>query len=236
MKRPPTALRPRRPAARITAASFAGERFPVESTVTFRNRAGDAITGTVTELRQDYAIVAAGDNGRYRVPYSFLTLLVPGPRGGVTLAEIEHRAHALIGTHELTSGLAPAWRFTFQTTPNRAGVCLYRTKTIGMSLSYAIRASWHELNDTLLHEIAHAIVGPRHHHDAVWKAKARQIGCSAQRCTTVRHTVGRWLGHCPTCRRTFTRHRLTAKMRTRAVCTTCRTRITWSINTHALTR
>lgn len=236
MRRPPAAHRPPNANVLITADSFAGERFPVESTVTFPNRRGRRITGTVTELRHQEAIIAAGDDGRYRAPYSLLTLVTPGPAGGVALAETEARAHALIRTHELVSGLAPGWRFTFEVAANRAGVCRYAPKTIGISLSYAIRAPWHEINDTLLHEIAHAIVGPKHHHDRVWKAKARQIGCSAQRCTSLRHTVSRWVGRCPSCRRTYTRHRLTARLRTGARCTRCRTPITWSINTDAITR
>ena len=36
--------------------------------------------------------------------------------------------------------------------------------------------------DTLLHEIAHALVGHKHGHDAVWRRKALQIGCNGKRC------------------------------------------------------
>ena len=206
------------------------------STVTFRTAHSPRTTGTVTALREHYATVAAGDAGRWRVPYDALTLITPGPRGGATLAEIEDRARSLLRTHELLNGLAPGWRFGFETTASRAGVCRHREKTIALTVSYALRAPWHEIVDTLLHEIAHAIVGPKHRHDRVWKAKAREIGCSGQRCTSLRHTVSRWVGRCPTCRRTWTRHRLSARMRAGARCTRCRTLITWSINTDAITR
>ena len=219
---------------RLLTTPFPGERFPVGSTVTFRSRV-PRTTGTVTELREHYATVAAGDAGRWRVPYTALTLVASGPRGGATLTEIEDRAHNLLHTHQLLSGLSPGWRFGFETTASRAAVCRHRDKTIAMAVSYALRAPWHKIVDTLLHEIAHAIVGPAHRHDRVWKAKARDIGCTAQRCTSLQHTVGGWLGRCGTCNRTWTRHRLTAKMRTRAICPRCRTRIAWRRNDHGAT-
>jgi len=219
----------------LTASRFPGERFPVGSTVTFRTARSPRTTGTVTELREHYAIVAAGAAGRWRVPYTALTLIASGPRGGATLTEIEARAHGLLHTHELLSGLSPGWRFGFETTASRAAVCRHRDKTIAMALSYALRAPRHEIVDTLLHEIAHAIVGPNHKHDRVWKAKAREIGCTAERCTSLQHSVGGWLGRCTTCSRTWTRHRLTTKMRTRAICPRCRTRLTWQRNSDGTT-
>ncbi len=33
------------------------------------------------------------------------------------------------------------------------------------------------MKQVLLHEVAHALVGPDHGHDQVWKDKALQIGC-----------------------------------------------------------
>lgn len=37
-----------------------------------------------------------------------------------------------------------------------------------------------DIKDTVLHEIAHAIVGGRHHHDCVWKACCNKMGCKPQ--------------------------------------------------------
>ena len=76
------------------------------------------------------------------------------------------------------------------------GVCRYREKRIDLSVSYCLAASRAEIEDTVLHEIAHAIVGPKHNHDAVWKAKAREIGCQGERCHRVQHSVPRWVGEC----------------------------------------
>ncbi len=214
---------------------FAGQRFPVGSIVAFRDRRGRTIRGKVAELRPRDALVAAGDDGRYRVPYTALRLITSGPQGGATLVEIEALAAGLLRTHELASGLGPGWRFHFEATANRAGVCHHRTKTIAMAVSFALRAGPRDIRDTLLHEIAHAIVGPTHHHDRVWKAKAREIGCSAERCTTIAHSAGRWIARCASCRRTWVRHRLTARLRRGVRCGRCGTRLTWTPNTDGVT-
>ena len=61
-----------------------------------------------------------------------------------------------------------------------------------MAAGFAATADDAEIEDTLLHEIAHALVGRRHHHDAVWRAKAREIGCTGQRCHSVSFASTRW--------------------------------------------
>ena len=50
---------------------------------------------------------------------------------------------------------------------------------VELSVSFVRRATWSDIRDTLLHEIAHAIAGPGHGHDAVWQTAAR--GASAAR-------------------------------------------------------
>lgn len=41
-----------------------------------------------------------------------------------------------------------------------------------------------KIQDTVLHEIAHAIVGNNHHHDRVWRDCAQRIGCTGSRLAT----------------------------------------------------
>ncbi len=53
-----------------------------------------------------------------------------------------------------------------------------------------------EVKDTILHEIAHALVGKAHHHDDVWRAKALEIGCSGRRCHDLQFTPPRYLVTC----------------------------------------
>ena len=63
----------------------------------------------------------------------------------------------------------------FETATARAGICRYTARTIALSVSFVQRAPWDDIRDTLLHEVAHAIVGPGHAHDAVWQTAARRI-------------------------------------------------------------
>ena len=97
-------------------------------------------------------------------------------------------------------------------------------------MSYCHRATRAEIADTLLHEIAHAIVGVRHQHDAVWRAKAREIGCTAERCHDVSHTPARWVGACG-CGKRWLRQRLSRHLRRGARCGSCNGEITWRRNT-----
>jgi predicted SprT family Zn-dependent metalloprotease len=90
------------------------------------------------------------------------------------------RAQALLARH----GLAD-WGFAFDRAKRRRGACHFVRRQITMAAGFAATAEEAEIEDTLLHEIAHALVGRRHHHDAVWQAKAREIGCSARRCHSV---------------------------------------------------
>ncbi len=107
------------------------------------------------------------------------------------------RQHGLIG-----------WRLVFDNAKTRAGICRSGPKEIGLSRVLTALHSQTEVTDTILHEIAHALVGPAHGHNEVWRARALAIGCSAHRCvsSTAPKPVGPWVGTCPAGHRT-TRHR-----------------------------
>ena len=67
-----------------------------------------------------------------------------------------------------------------------------------------------EVRDTILHEIAHALVGAAHGHDAVWQAKCREIGADPERLAGpgIRTPPKRWAVHCGLCDALlFERHR-----------------------------
>ena len=59
---------------------------------------------------------------------------------------------------------------------NCDGECDYNTKTIRINNNCLWQLSWQQVNDLILHEVAHALC-PNHGHDEVWKAKAIEIGC-----------------------------------------------------------
>ena len=112
--------------------------------------------------------------------------------------------------------LQKGWSFEFDSSKRRFGVCVYNTRVIGLSSQLVELNSEAEVRDVILHEIAHALVGFKHHHDRVWKAKAIEIGCKGKRlCSTkeVNTPESRYIAVCPNCGHTFKRHKMTDNMR-----------------------
>jgi predicted SprT family Zn-dependent metalloprotease len=100
------------------------------------------------------------------------------------------------------------WSFAYNRRKRSLGVCQYRRRRIELSIHLIERNSAAEVRDTILHEIAHALVGPGHGHDAVWKEMCRRIGARPER---VAHDAdmppGRWRADCGTCGKVYHRHR-----------------------------
>jgi hypothetical protein len=107
-------------------------------------------------------------------------------------------ARALALADELVTehGLAD-WTVVLTRAKKQAGICRFARREIGLSAPITVLEDEAEVRDTILHEIAHALVGPRHGHDAVWRAKALEIGCSGRRCATGEGVPGTWVGTCP---------------------------------------
>ena len=102
------------------------------------------------------------------------------------------RAVALMQRHGLDG-----WQFRWDMAQRRGGACNFRQRAIQLSLGYAMSASDTEVEDTILHEIAHALVGPGHGHDAAWRAVAASIGCSGRVTHDLDFSKARWEGRCP---------------------------------------
>ena len=103
-------------------------------------------------------------------------------------------AERLVAEH----GLA-GWRVQLDNAKRRAGVCRFGDRVIGLSAPLTRMHEPEEVRDTVLHEIAHALVGPAHAHDRLWRDTAQRIGCSGSRCVPEAspRIVGAWLGVCP---------------------------------------
>lgn len=74
------------------------------------------------------------------------------------------------------------WGFKFDRSLTRLGLCNYRNYTISLGTHATEVNSEEQVLLTILHEIAHAIVGGHHGHDEVWRAKAIELGHSGKRC------------------------------------------------------
>jgi predicted SprT family Zn-dependent metalloprotease len=105
------------------------------------------------------------------------------------------------------------WQFKFDHARTRFGCCNFSTKTISLSKILTELNSPQKIRDTILHEIAHALVGKNHAHDKVWKEKILAIGGRAERCfrkSEIEMPQSKFVAICPNCRAefpTFRRHK-----------------------------
>ena len=68
------------------------------------------------------------------------------------------------------------WSFGFDSGRRRAGMCSYTDKKITVSKYLALVHSIDDVMQTVLHEIAHALCGPKEGHSKKWLATAKKIG------------------------------------------------------------
>jgi len=91
------------------------------------------------------------------------------------------------------------WSFGWLSSRRKFGICNYRRKQISLSIPLVEANSEERVRDTVLHEIAHALVGFSHGHNYVWKAAAVRIGAPPQACWTSANTVrpsAKYIGTC----------------------------------------
>lgn len=189
---------------------------------------GEQIFGTVQKLNPTRAILlcSSGDLATdttqvWHVSYRALTIESARADYGEQERAAATLARQLMDEHNLQQ-----WHFELDEATSRAGVCRYNSQTIGLSRLFVRKASEAKLRDTILHEIAHALAGPGHHHDRVWKEIAIRIGCSSDRCCGESFVPKRWLQKCPNgCFPPRTSNR-----RARLICKKCRARIVYEHN------
>jgi predicted SprT family Zn-dependent metalloprotease len=103
------------------------------------------------------------------------------------------------------------WRFEWDNAKGRFGACHFGDEKITLSKHLVLLNSEDEVRQVMLHEIAHALVGRGHHHDAVWARKARSIGYLGKRTHSAATPAKKWLGVCEKCGEQFPRNRRTAE-------------------------
>lgn len=138
-------------------------------------------------------------------------------------------------------GLA-AWQFSWNRAIRRAGCCHYRDKTITLSMYYAqlnCERLPDDVLDTILHEIAHALAGPKAGHGPEWKKQCVRVGAKPERCyrDTVAMPTPKLEAVCGGCNRLFHRHKLPRNGNFR-YCTPCgpdKGRLHWRTTTQLST-
>ncbi len=219
MRRPaPARARP------LLGPDFPGGRFPIESPVAFEHR-GRTHRGEVTGLQENDATVVDADRREWVVPYPLLRPESGAPEPKCSLAEADRLGRELVRHHTETGELKGEWKFGFNLDRVRGGVCWFEDRRIEVSVTYCHRENPEGVRNTILHEIAHAIVGYDQKHNGVFKEVCLRIGGDPRSCHEVEHTPPRWMGLCG-CGNRFPRHRLSRRART-GVCTKCRGRIRW---------
>lgn len=110
------------------------------------------------------------------------------------LARVRTWAQALIRMH-----LSPDWSFAFDRAKRRAGQCNYTDRRITVSRYLAEKFEDDEIHQVLLHEVAHALAGPRAGHGPEWKRIARELGYVGGRTHDgdIAHELAPWVGSCP---------------------------------------
>jgi predicted SprT family Zn-dependent metalloprotease len=157
---------------------------------------GRTVAGLLARLNPQRAHVLADDGREYRVSYAVLQQMEAHAATATTRTAEEIDAIALRARELLRHHHLSRWSFHFDNGRKRAGSCQYGTQVISVSYEFAQHAPEEELQDTLLHEIAHALVGKAHNHDEGWRAKAIEIGCSGKRCHELQFTPPRYIVHC----------------------------------------
>lgn len=135
----------------------------------------------------------------------------------MTRQQAAHLAVTLMAEHGLSD-----WEFALDHARNRLGQCDFRRKRITLS-KHLIGANGQDVvRDTLLHEIAHALVGPGHGHDKVWKQQAERIGAQPRASTSeVCLPEPKWELVCLRCERVLARRHQRRLRLDRLACRAC---------------
>ncbi|MEE8425080.1 MAG: SprT family zinc-dependent metalloprotease [Elusimicrobiota bacterium] len=130
------------------------------------------------------------------------------------LSAARDRALSLMTQHGLTSRqpslfstLLPsrrAWSFAFDHSRRRFGMCSPRARRIQLSRHLTALNSSVQVEDTILHEISHALAFLKYRrnvgHGPRWKAIAREVGADPRRCydaAAVKLPAAPYLAKCP---------------------------------------
>lgn len=108
------------------------------------------------------------------------------------------------------------WKFRISSAKTMHGCCDYTKRHIVLS-EYALKISTASVEDTILHEIAHALE-PWDAHGPRWAAQCVRLGAAPTRCKPGLNAPPKWIATCATCGRVSKKNRLTNRKRSCALC------------------
>jgi len=116
------------------------------------------------------------------------------------LAYWQREARSLMLKHN-EDGKLGGWSFDYDNAVRRLGCCHHSDKAISLSWKLTqLEADDTRITNTILHEIAHALVGAGKGHGRVWKSKFISLGGNGARCSATSAKVEpKFIATCPVC-------------------------------------
>lgn len=146
--------------------------------------------------------------------YEATDLTATGPSSLEGTRDLALRLMDALGREILGEPLqARGWSFGFDRARRRLGACRAGSRQITLSAHLTPHLSAEEVEDTVRHEIAHALdieSRGQTNHDQTWKALARRCGAKPERCysgaLSADHAAP-YAATCPSCRAVRARYR-----------------------------
>jgi predicted SprT family Zn-dependent metalloprotease len=119
------------------------------------------------------------------------------------LHDAEQLARQLMERYYLST-----WRFKWDNAKRTFGYCHFTTRTISLSRSLTLLNDRDQVEDTIRHEIAHALAA-KSGHGNLWKSMCAVTGANPQRCydESTRVEAGDWRATCAGCGHVHTKFR-----------------------------
>lgn len=103
--------------------------------------------------------------------------------------------------------LDEGWGFKFSKSKSAAGTCYHRKKLITISEHYVELNSREDILNTILHEIAHALLPSYVHHNDTWRNLFIHIGGNGSRTHSLIQPKGKYSYVCPSCKERHEQYR-----------------------------
>ena len=113
------------------------------------------------------------------------------------MKEDKLRAATLLGAELMIEHGLSDWKLDIVNKRTTLGETYYRTKTIELSQRFILVSTKDEFRETMLHEIAHALIGPGYAHGPVFVEKCLAIGGNPESSGDI--SIRSYHYECPKC-------------------------------------